>query len=72
MQQTFKKNLTKNSKKYCNTIPFKDSSTGETLSLLGVANSGMLCSNIAFESIEDTQAPGLLRGHREETMIVSL
>lgn len=54
MQATFKKGLTKDRRKYCTTVSYKDAKMGAAQNLLGVANSDKLCTQIAFDSIEET------------------
>ena len=72
MISTFKKGATKDKMKYCNTIPYKDNMTSHTENILGVASVGMLCQSIVFDSIAESQAPGLLRAQQEDIMCVSL
>lgn len=46
--------------------------TASSQQILGISSHGMLCQSIVFESIEELQAPGLLRTDNEDTMAVSL
>lgn len=53
MKEAFKRGLTREKVKYCNSVPFKDVMTAQNFRLIGVASIGMLCQTMVFDSITD-------------------
>ena len=53
MKETFKRGLTKEKIRYCNSVPFKDTMMNRKINLIGIASVGMLCQKVVFESIND-------------------